>query len=34
MLDVDGRENESVDGIDNPGKDDRRILTGWDAILP
>lgn len=28
MVDVDGRANESVDGRDNPGKDESRILTG------
>ena len=33
MVDVEGRENESVDGRDNPGKDESRTFTGCDAIL-
>lgn len=33
MLDVEGKVNERVDGSDNPGKDDSRILTLDDAIL-
>lgn len=31
-VDVDGSENETVEGSESPGKDERRTLT-WDAIL-
>lgn len=32
MLEVDGNEKETVDGSDNPGKDESRTFT-FDAIL-
>ena len=33
IVDVEGRANETVDGRDNPGKEESRIFTGWDAIF-
>lgn len=33
MLEVEGSENETVDGSDRPGKEESRTLTFEDAIL-
>lgn len=32
-VDVGGRENETVEGRERPGKDERRTLMFWDAIV-
>lgn len=33
MLDVEGSENETVDGSDRPGKEESKMFTFGDAIL-
>lgn len=33
MLEVDGSENETVDGSERPGKDESKMFTFEDAIL-
>lgn len=33
MVDVEGRENETVEGSDSPGKEERRTFTDCDVIF-